>query len=293
MARTSFAPSSTPTPDDASISASSTLASNSDTTTAIVDSSATSGPDSTDGPPKSAYRKKQRRVRIELPPSRTRKPQQRYWNEYDDGDESSDYGPYTILVYPSESPDFPGSETVTRLAAVIYESACRSTNKVLLWLGADPVLTEEQRPLNSSFYPAGHSVSAESIAECGWADTRRHSTSIYNTFPRNEVISKAPPSPTRDRLIARAYVSCLAVSILILGISFTLALTGRHRLRVPVEIGVVMGVILSLSFAIVAMGLFLVQSQQPGVVQRVLVFVAFCAACGGNGVLLAFEGGGG
>ena len=78
-------------------------------------------------------KKKRARIVAQSPPVRSHV-QQRYWNEFDDGDSDvNQEESYAIYIDPNE-PSFPGAETVSKVFGSMYDSLSRGKHTVASWL---------------------------------------------------------------------------------------------------------------------------------------------------------------
>ncbi|KAI9835528.1 MAG: hypothetical protein M1819_001979 [Sarea resinae] len=265
------------------------LASNS-TSAPAIESSATSVPDAFESTPTRAYEKK-RKTRRQYPIQeqeflQTRNSQQRYWNEYDSPEDSANDEPYTIFVDPRKSVDFPGRSILSRASDAIVRMASASTAKgsaLLHWKRRDG----EQRPLLDGGQSRRPGVGESDLEAEDEASSTENGTSPrrqYSTFPYEQ----DPHGPFYGEVIIfRAYAGCFLASIIILSIVSILAVTGRHREKITVDIGVMTGITTSLAFAVVGTGMMLVRKDNLSWMHRILVLSIFAIICVANGVVLA------
>ncbi len=104
-----------------------------------VDSSATSAPEISESSPQKASKKK-RRLRRDRPLRKqiNGNPQpdrQRYWNEYDDGDENSENEPFAVYIHPDSSTVLPGLATISKAASSLVHQARALSRRAKPWLG--------------------------------------------------------------------------------------------------------------------------------------------------------------
>ncbi|KAH0533875.1 hypothetical protein FGG08_007505 [Glutinoglossum americanum] len=257
------------------------------------ESSATSEADLLQSPPPSALKKKKRRKPYQEHPPRKRSDEdgpvnfKRYWNEYDDGDEAPEDEPYTIFVDPNEPAGFPGMEGISRLRDIVVAKFQSASTKVKEWLPPSPKGGEQQPLLgeNNRFIPYDTDLEDSSLAERAIFSRRQYSTIVEQEAQQT--------LRAREQFLIRAYVACFSASVLLLSLVFVLAITGKHKFHIPVDLGVITGVIASLSFAVTGMVMMLVRKTRVGSAQRFVVLTTFGAICVASGVLLALVGTGG
>ena len=250
----------------------------------------TSVPDMLESPPLRAFKKKRRLHKkhplndqiIQIP-----KPQQqRYWNEFDDGDEGSEEEVYTIFVDPNKFSAFLGADAISKLVTSIALGAKALSRRVKSWLYSEPQTTpNEQAPLLNDYLAQSafvddsdvdDDISPESLIR----DPRRR----YSTFCQQR---NYRARQSRDALLFRFCVASFVASFVLLGISAILTSTGRRKSALAVKLGVLVGVIWSLIFAIVGVGTLTARTKNLGWIHRAAVLLILTIICVGNGVLLA------
>lgn len=255
------------------------------------ESSATSVPN-TPGPSVKASPKRKRRIRGDkrLRQHVAQPRPQRYWNEYDDGDEYSENEPFAIYIDPNE-PTFPhASKAISSLAA----HAKRASKKVGLWLrsSADatngtPSATDDDHPyVNHVATPEDDSGHDDSLTAPLLYYTRQRP---YFTFHDRHVVDDRYHHPYRGRELplARCCVASFVASFVLLLVAAMMASAGRRKAMFEVDVGVVTGVVFSLVFAIAGVLSMLTRREDVGIAQRILVFAASAVVCIGSGGLLA------
>ena len=90
----------------------------------------------------------------------------------------------------------------------------------------------------------------------------------------------------RDTMLIRGTIGCFAASLVLLGVASILISTGKHKLRVEVDAGVIMGVMASLSFACAALGMSMARYDNARLAAQIAVWVAFAVVCTLNGAVL-------
>jgi hypothetical protein len=239
--------------------------------------------------------KKKRRMPHQEHPLRRRLDQEesltgeRYWNEYDDGDEALDSEPYTIFVDPNEPSGIPGVEKITNFKNIVVAKLQSASAKINNWFKSGPKVGEQQ-PLLGGF-SAGRFVPYDTDPEDNFsAEHAIFSRRYYSTIAEQEAHQALL---IREHFLVRSYTACFVVSTLLLVLVYVLAITGKHKFLFSVDLGVILGVIASLSFAVAGMGMMLVRKTRVGYTQRFVVLSVFGAICVASGVLLALVGSGG
>lgn len=217
--------------------------------------------------------------------------QQSYWNEYDNGSEAEDE-PYTIYINPDEESAFPGAKTVSNILSGVKVPM----GKVKAWLISNswpdeqrPLLNSERRvptPNRNGLFSAHSETDLEDDASSG--EFPSGYAAHYSTFPS---ISDQKFAQYREKLIFRGTIASFAGSILLLLIATLLIVTGKHKLRVEVDAGAIIGVVSSLFFATMGLGMMLYQTDRVGWIQRMIVCGTFIVICMLNGFLLVLVGG--
>ncbi|KAA6410368.1 MAG: hypothetical protein FRX48_05789 [Lasallia pustulata] len=220
----------------------------------LHESSTTSLEDTFESPPLSSFKKK-RRARKQHPlrkPMGTHRPSQfqRYWNEFDDGDEAPEEEPYTLFVDPNESSAFPGAAALSHLATVITSHAQHQTEKIRSWFHPQSTtpLTSDRAPLipstSSYFSPRPKSQPSSPDSDFSVFPSRLATTHRqYSTFaPKSDSGPRyytRPHALARDRLLATCALFSFLTALLLLGIALVLASTGRRKDGLAVDAGVV------------------------------------------------------
>lgn len=285
------------------------------------DSSATSAQGSSKGSlPTTQSTSRQKTTETSHPPGRrpprrkTRRERQsiqRYWNEFDDGDEGAEDQVYAIYVRPDERISLPGSETVSKAFSSIYQSLGRTKRQLLAWL-----------PMQAYNHDRDHDVE-EGARKPLLGAGRRHANdnddgssdsdnSPCRTFAKKRP-SASPPSasdacrrslfqsrhstkhqhaqPSEETVLFRTYVGCYATALVLLVMSAIMKATGRHKAKVQVDAGVLVGVIAALGSATIGISLMISREERLTWLHRALGGGAFLVVCIGSGWLLAIIGG--
>jgi len=261
-----------------------------------LESPATSVPDLLEAAPLHAFRKK-RRTRKDRPLQRqavaSNGAHRRYWNEFDDGEEAPPDEAYTIFVDPNASSSFPGVATLSKLVSATSE-------KVSSWLARvrpsdNKNADRERRPLlDDDFAPR---PTAEDLTLGSDADSDNTSTANgrhrrrYSTFPSTRHHAPSPALASREALLFRCCIGSFVASLTFLAIASVLTVTTRRRYVVTADIGTLVGVVSSLVFAAVGVGMMVGRKEDVGLVHRSGVLSAFVGVCVGNAVLIAVVAG--
>ena len=218
------------------------------------------------------------------PPHHEDAPSQiKYWNEYDDGSESG--GPehdYAIYINPDEGSAFPGFGYVQAVLGMPFEKARQ-------WFRTTSG-NNERRPLlqaNGTITQGYSSTGANTDSEEeGYASSEDFPSQGFVGLYAFPSITEQKVIRYRERVLFLGTVGSFVASFILVGIAGLLISTGRHKLRVEVDAGVTLGVVVSLFCACTALGMTLYRHDPLTVVYRLVVWCAFIAACMLNGMLL-------
>ncbi|KAJ6436254.1 reverse transcriptase [Purpureocillium lavendulum] len=206
-------------------------------------------------------------------------PQVKYWNEYDDGSDAG--GPeddYAIYINPSEDTSFPGMAYVQAIVSMPYVKAKQ-------WFR--PRHSGEWRPLLSSANTSqSYSSTAVDSEEEGYASSDGLPYQGYMTHYALPSVSEQRAIRYRERALLWGTVGSFIASFVLLGIAGILTSTGKRKLRVEVDAGVTVGIVVSLFCACTGLGLTLYSQDRLSLVYRLIVWAAFVASCLLNGMLL-------
>ncbi|KAI4254058.1 MAG: hypothetical protein LQ352_003331 [Teloschistes flavicans] len=248
-------------------------------------SSATSVPDTPLVAPQKTAKRKRRPLRDG--PLRQQIPQssnQRYWNEYDDGDENSDNEPFAIYIDPNRSSSFPGSNIISKAAASLGSYVKASSTRVKSWFRPSEQV-ENQTPLlvDEPASPEDDSDFDDSPIDplMNHGRARRH----YSTF--HDRYYTDPALRSRELLLTRCCIAFFVASFALLLVAACLDFAGRRKEILEVDIGVITGVVFSLLFAIVGVGCMARKEGRIPIVVRLVVLLASTLVCLGSGILLA------
>ena len=285
-----------PSTQHTSISASSTKngISSSDFSVLRGESSATSAPDVIAPLPFSASKKKrrQRSYHKQIAHKRLQEPAQpryeRYWNEFDDGSEGSQDEAYTIFVDPNASYNIPGAAVVTRFFKSLSSSVKGFEATISHWLRSSQGTRHgEQRPLVDGEYSPSAADSDQSDIDSLTENVKSSSHRRYSTFP---ALSQPTAVRGREALLFRSCIASFASSLALLVVAAILVSTGRRKAADTVDVGVIIGVVSSLVFAVIGVGSMVKRKDDIGWVHRAVVFLIFICVVLASSVVLAALG---
>ncbi|KAL8948665.1 MAG: hypothetical protein Q9222_005162 [Ikaeria aurantiellina] len=254
----------------------------------IGESSATSAPEMLlPSPQKSSGKKRRRRKDRSLRRQIATNQQpghQRYWNEYDDGDENSDNEPFAIYIDPNKSTSFPGFRAISRAALSLASGAKASSRKARSWI----------RSSDPSRIPPHHVVTPEDDSDLEDSPIDpllyHRKQRQYSTFHDRYMLDSTYRA--RELLLARCCIASFVASFVLLIVAGLLASSGRRKAHLEVDVGIVTGVVFSLVFSLVGVGCMLQRKEKVGIIQKVFVFLMLVIICIGSGLLLGgmFDG---
>ena len=212
---------------------------------------------------------------------------QTYWNEYDDGSEAENE-PYTIYINPDVDSKFPGFQTVE----FFISKAKVPMEKIKAWFSPTSS-PRERRPLigdltNGGYFPEQTETDADDEAYASSSDFPAGYSTHYATFPS---ISDQKLSRHHEQLLFQGTIASFAAAMALLLIASILVTTGKHKLRIEVDAGVIVGVVGSLFFATLGVGTMLYRQERLSWLHRTCVGVTFVAVCVFNGMLLVLVSG--
>jgi hypothetical protein len=203
---------------------------------------------------------------------------QAYWNEYDNGSEAED-DPYMIYINPDAESTFPGAATITFLVS----KAMVPITKVKAWL-SPAERSDERRPLlgDDNCNTGYEQTETDNDDDDTYASSDEFPSGYaihYATFPS---VHDQKLSREREQLIFRAQNASLVASTLLMSISGILVATGKLRLRIEVDAGVITGVVSSLFFAVLGFSSILYHAEQLGWLYRTCYICIFAVVCVAN-----------
>jgi len=224
--------------------------------------------------PRSRSRSRSPRPRAQRPAPQLER--QSYWNEYDDGSEAENE-PYTIYVNPGTESTFSGP---SRLAS-LFSRVTAPMEQVRAWLNPSSS-GGERRPLlgtSSSFTEQTET----DVDDASSSDFPSGYAAHYATFPS---INDQKFSRSRERLLFHSTIASFAAALVLVLVAGLLVATGRHKLRVEVDAGAIVGVVSSLFFATLGFGTMLYRTERLSWLHRICVICTFVGLCVLNGLLL-------
>lgn len=179
------------------------------------------------------------------PPSQ----EDRYWNEFDDGDENTEDETYTIYVNPNASSPLPGAATISRFAAFLEGS----NNKLRSWLWREKGTEGERQSLLEHERPNSRSSSESSDVENG---------RLGPTQSRHDHLHRSPTIGRRflphygsggEAWLGGASIGAFLVAYVLLLLAVILVTTGRRKARAQTDVGVLVGAAFSLALGLVGL----------------------------------------
>jgi hypothetical protein len=234
-----------------------------------------------------------RESRQEAPPQpiAPESPQQKYWNEYDDGSEAGDVNePYIIYIDPDAESTFPGVKSVAHVFTRLSSGVKVPMEKIKGWLSPRGT-TDERRPLTSDTQTgyftrhsnAFHGTDTDIDDDASSSDFPIGYKAHYATLPS---ISEQKLLRHREYLLFYGTVASFVAAFLLLIIATILVFTGRHHLRIEVDAGVIVGVVASLFFATLGFAIMIYRWERLGLLHISCVTASFLADCVLSGLLL-------
>lgn len=241
------------------------------------------------------YGRKKKRAQIATP-SQPSIPQ-RYWNEFDDGDSDVNQDEaYTIYVDPNQEV-FPGAQTVSKAFAAMYQSLNKGKKMMTSWLPMDTqsgnLLPTERSPLLFGSHRGSYTGSEADLESSSSENeesiphpivpSNRHSRAI-STMSRLTASSYRPHqyiTPRQRQIettLLQFYTGLIALSYILLAMSGILISAGRRKAAVQVDAGVVVGVAVALSCAIMSGVLMFMRRQPLSIIHRGLMSVCIATS---------------
>ncbi|KAI9849261.1 MAG: hypothetical protein M1837_004720 [Sclerophora amabilis] len=258
---------------------------------AMVESSATSIPDQVESPLLMALKKKRKKL-TEHPSGHLVKSSMdhlppKYWNEYDNGDDGLRDEPYTLFVDPNASIYLPGQKIISQITHSILKPLKASANILKSWVSSVDH-DDEQAPLLPDYFNQG--IENAGADTDNTSSSESHPRRYYSTFPSHQMNATASH---RERLLFHTSVGCFMAAILLLILQCVLLSASWTTEQVSLDMGVVIGAIASIGFAMLGCGVMLMRKDRLGWAHRLVVFVTFGIICAVSATLLAIVGGGG
>lgn len=255
----------------------------------LAESSATSAPEISESPPMNALKRKRITYQRTEHPLRSKvgespiAHQQRYWNEFDDGDEGSDNEAYTIFVDPNARSIFPSSAALNKAIEQMTVNIKFSTKKIRSWLGSSSAKPDELQPLIDDDFRYAH-YSAEDETD----DFGDDSLSPTSYSPSRRYVPPTAPviRVKRDCTLSRCCIVFFILAFTLLFLASVAVAARRAKDAAIVGLGVVLSVILSLAFTVMAVGTMVLRTDNLGWVYRTTVMLLFVLDCLGCTILV-------
>ncbi|KAL8797345.1 MAG: hypothetical protein Q9195_000499 [Heterodermia aff. obscurata] len=249
-----------------------------------IQSSETSAPEVSD-PANTTIERQKRKARRERPLNRAvyeSSPQQRqrYWNEYDDGEDASDLETYTVYTDPNAS-SFPGAALLS-LAANSLKS---SSQKLKSQIWREKSTSEERESLLGDERPNSRSSTDSSDLEsgrpgAGLLPQKHHQgpPTLHQRALAHDIV--------RDSWITQMSVASFLVSFVLLFLVVVLVTTGRRNAVAETDVGALVGVAVSLALGFGGLAGMALRKQRASWIWLTVAAVLFIAIVIGNSVLL-------
>ena len=222
------------------------------------ESSATSVPEQLANPPLSAFRKKKKKIpkRRRLPAKELKgpsPPEQRYWNEFDNGSEGEGDEPYTIFVDPNSLGIFPGLVTVSEVLSSLSANSKASREKIQTWLTPKPrgnTAPDERSLLINS----DHSPTSPTMEDSSESDNETTATVKQRSYSTMASDRRSYARSSRESILFRCSLGSFTTAFVFVIVAAILVGTGRKKATAEVDVGVVICVAASLVFASMGVG---------------------------------------
>jgi hypothetical protein len=184
-----------------------------------------------------------------------------------------------IDIDPNAPSTFPGAQL---LNTYLVRPISAGFEKTQHWIGfnAKPQDTE-QEALFQGFQSGYDTMATDTEAETSSPDMYSQSGFFMSNALRAQRIQRV-----RDNIMLRVIIGCIVASAIFLILAVIVDKTGRHKQYVTVDIGVIFGVVASLTFAVSGMAITGSRKHARRSVKGVFFFL-LSLICVGNGALLA------
>lgn len=211
----------------------------------------------------------------------------RGWNEYDNGSEAGDDAYYIEFDPNDDSGLFPGMNTVKKvfnrpgwaIRSLFSRSSERDAEQQSL-LAGDP------SPDYFSARQSAHATDTEA------SDIEDASSAEYPSYGYAAHYAALPSVESqrvervKETILHRSIVLSYFVAIVLTMIAGVLVATGKHKLRLEVDAGVTLAVVVSLFSGCTGLGAMLYRQDRLGSMYQAAVWTTFAAICLFNGMLL-------
>ncbi|KAF7532437.1 hypothetical protein G7054_g7961 [Neopestalotiopsis clavispora] len=212
----------------------------------------------------------------------------RGWNEYDNGSEAGDDSYYIEFDPNEDSSMFPGMDTMKS----VFKAPVRSLRS--LFTRSSSLGEGENRPLLNgnqvtdyfSAHPSAHATDTEA------SDNEDASSAEYPSYGYAAHYAALPSVEAqraarfREVVLHRSIILSYLMAIILTVIAGVLVATGRHKLRLEVDAGVILAVVVSLFSGCMGLGAMLYREDRLSVMYQAATWVTFTAICLLNGMLL-------
>ncbi|KAJ6785010.1 hypothetical protein PWT90_11232 [Aphanocladium album] len=147
------------------------------------------------------------------------------------------------------------------------------------------LLATEDHPSYGGYSSAGAHTDSEEEAGYSSSDgipTEGYVTH-YATFPS---VNEQQIRRYRERVLFWGTVASFGAAYILMGVAAILISAGKRKLRVEVDVGVTVGVMMSLFCSCAGLGMTLYRRETLAVLTRLAVWLSFTASCLINGMLL-------
>ena len=248
-----------------------------------LQSSETSAPDVSESS-NTVIERQKRKARRERPLNRAvyeSSPQQRqrYWNEFDDGEDVLDPETYAVYIDPKAS-SFPGAAVISRFANTLKSSFQKLKSQ--MW--REKSTSDERESLLGDGRPDSRSSTDSSDLESG----RRGAELLPRKRHRRSspLLQKTSHDSVGDGWISRASNASFLLSFVLLFLVVVLVTTGRRNAVAETDIGALVGVAFSLALGFGGFAGIALRKQRASWIWLTVAALLFTAIVIGNSVLL-------
>ncbi|KAH8671314.1 hypothetical protein BX600DRAFT_245148 [Xylariales sp. PMI_506] len=222
-------------------------------------------------------------------------PEARGWNEYDNGSEAGEES-YYIELDPDAADGFPGLETVRN----ILGAPVKKLRGLFSSSSNGDIASEHQSLLHGAAVqqPDYFAIRQSAQTTDNEATEDEDASSVDFPFYGYSTHYAALPSVEQQRVarykeivLHRSMVLSYLISIVLLVVASVLIATGRHKLRLEVDAGVCLAVVVSLFAGCTGFGSMMYRQDKLGLMYQVTVWFTFVAICLLNAMLLVLVAG--
>ncbi|KAK6062906.1 SPX domain-containing protein [Seiridium cupressi] len=221
------------------------------------------------------------------PQYRQPEPVMRGWNEYDNGSEAGDESYYIELDPNDESSMFPGMDTVKyvfnvpvkSIRSLFSRSSERDVERQSL-LGGDQGLDY------FSVHPSAQGTDTEASDNEDASSAELPARGYAAHYAALPSVEDQRMGRLRETVLHRSIVLSYLMAVVLTVIAGVLVATGRHKLRLEVDAGVILAVVVNLFAGCMGLGAMLYRQDRLSFLYQAAVWVTFIAVCLLNGMLL-------